>query len=195
MPAKANAADWAATLEEHRPRLRRLIALRLDRRVRRRVDPSDVIQETLIEATRRQGQYLADPAMPMFLWLRQLAGERLIMLHRRHLGAKARDVGRELALDGAMPGATSEILAQEIVGQITGPSTAAVRAEEQASLVAALDSIEPIDREILALRHFEQLSLSEAALALGISTDAAKKRHVRALRRLKSQLADTKEKK
>lgn len=179
-------------MEEHRPRLRRLVALRLDRRVRRRVDPSDVIQETFMEAIRRQKEYLANPAMPLFLWLRRLAGERLIMLHRRHLGAKARDAAREVALDGGgMPGATSAVLAKEIAGHFTGPSTAAVRAEEQAALAAALDAMEPIDREVLALRHFEQLSLTEAALALGISTDAAKKRHVRALRRLKTLLANS----
>src|SRR5262245_23269775 len=132
MPPDASAADWAAVLEEHRPRLRRLVALRLDRRVRRRVDPSDVIQETLFEAARRQRQFQSGPPIPLYLWLRRLAGERLIMMHRRHLGAQARDAGRELVLDGAvMPGATSAVLAQEIVGEFTGPSTAAERAEDK----------------------------------------------------------------
>lgn len=184
------ASDWSQELETLRPRLRRMVELRLDKRIRRRVDPSDVIQEAMVEAMRRRDEFSQQSTMPLYLWIRLLAIDRLIMLHRRHLGAKARDVGREIALDGA-PGATSAVLAGELAGQLAGPSEAAIRAERQAAIFAALESMESIDREILALVHFEQMTMSESAQALGITLAAVKKRHVRALKRLRSVIENS----
>jgi RNA polymerase sigma-70 factor (ECF subfamily) len=188
--AEAGDADgWRALLDRDRDRLRRMVALRLDRRLQGRVDASDVIQEAHLEAMTRLPEYLRDPAVPFFLWLRLLVGQRLALLHRRHLGAQARDVGREVSLyRGALPEATSAALAAQLLGCLTRPSEAAVRAERKIRLQTALNAMDPLDREILALRHFEQLSNAEAARALGLDKSAASKRYIRALRRLKEFL-------
>src|SRR5262245_49187304 len=190
--ARAAGGDQAALgqlLERERDRLRRMVALRLDRRLHGRIDPSDVIQEAQLEAAERLAEYLRNPTVPFFLWLRLLTGQRLLALHRRHLGAQRRDAGREVSLDRpALPQATSAALAARLLGRVTTPSAAAVRAEMKARLQEALDGMDPADREVLTLRHFEQLTTAEAARELGISEEAAKKRHVRALKRLKAIL-------
>jgi RNA polymerase sigma-70 factor (ECF subfamily) len=127
--------------------------------------------------------------MPFFLWLRFLTGQCLLEQHRRHLGAKARDVGREISLiRGAYPETTTAHLAAQFLGKLTTPSQAAVRKEQKVRLQEALDSLEPLDREILALRHFERLSNGEAAEVLGLDKSAASKRYTRALLRLKNVL-------
>jgi RNA polymerase sigma-70 factor, ECF subfamily len=182
---------WGRLLERHRERLRRMIALRLDLRLQGRVDPSDVIQEGFLAASRRLADYVKEPAaMPFFLWLRFLVGQELQEQHRRHLGAQARDAGREVSLyRGAMPETTTAALAAQLMGKITSPSQAAVRAERKIRLQEALNSMDPIDREILVLRHYEQLSNGEAALVLGLDKSAASKRYARALIRLKEILA------
>ena len=174
----------------HRDRLRRMVQLRLDRRLQGRIDPSDVIQEAFVDASRRLAGYTADPTMPPFLWLRFLTAQRLITLHRNHLGVKGRDAGREVSLhSGPLPSADSRSLAAQLLGRLTTPSRAAIRAEVQIKIQDALNAMDPIDREILALRHFEELSNSEAASVLGIHKAAASNRYVRALRRLKEILA------
>jgi RNA polymerase sigma-70 factor (ECF subfamily) len=166
-----------------------MVALRLDQRLQGRVDPSDVIQESYIDAARRLPNYAANPPMPFFLWLRYLAAQRLSEQHRRHLGAKGRDAGREISLyQGAFPEATTAHLAAHLLGRLTTPSQAAIRVEQRLRLQEALNALEPIDREILALRHFEQLSNGEAAEVLGLDKSAASKRYVRALVRLKDVL-------
>lgn len=175
-------------LQRDRERLRRAVALRLDHRLAGRVDPSDVLQEAQLEAASRLAEYLRDPALPFFLWLRLITLQRLVAVHRRHLVAQARAVGREVPLDRGYPQATSAALAARLLGDGTSPSDAAARAEMKQRLHAALDEMDPIDREVLTLRHFEQLTTAEAALELGISEAAAKKRHVRALKRLKRLL-------
>jgi RNA polymerase sigma-70 factor (ECF subfamily) len=181
---------WRALFDRDRDRLRRMVALRMDRRLQGRIDPSDVIQEAHIEAMMRLPEYLSRPDVPFFLWLRLIVGQRLMILHRRHLGARARDAGREIGLyHGSLPEATSAALAARLLGHLTQPSAAAVRAERKIRIQTALNTMEPLDREILALRHFEQLSNSEAAQALGLSTSTASKRYVRALQRLKEILA------
>jgi RNA polymerase sigma-70 factor (ECF subfamily) len=181
---------WGELLARHRDRLRRMVALRLDRRLQGRVDASDVIQEASLEAVRRLPEYLKNPTMPFFLWLRFLTGQRLMEQHRIHLGAKARDVGREIALyHGALPETTSAALAARLLGRLTSPSEAAIRAERRIRMQEALNSMDPIDREILALRHYEQLSNSEVAAVLGVDTSATSKRYARALVRLKEILA------
>lgn len=188
--AVTDPADWGELLQRHRDRLRRMVALRLDRRLFGRVDPSDIIQEAFIEATTRREGYLREPTMPLFLWLRFLAGQKLLEIHRRHLGVKARDAGREIALHhGALPEATSAALAAQLLGRMTTPSQAAVRAEMKVRLQDALNAMDPMDREILALRHFEQLTSAEAAAVLGIQERAASKRFLRALERLRIILA------
>ena len=187
--ARGDQRAWAELLDPHRERLRRMVAFRLDRRLQGRVDPSDVIQEGCLDAVRRFPDYLGDPSTPFYLWLRYLVGQRLMEHHRRHLGAQARDAGRELTLyRGAMPEATTAALAAQLLGRLTSPSQAAVRAERRLRMQEALNGLDPIDREILALRHFEQLSNSEAAAALGLDKSAASKRYTRALIRLKQVL-------
>jgi RNA polymerase sigma-70 factor (ECF subfamily) len=173
----------------HRDRLRRMIQLRMDRRLQGRLDASDVLQESYLEFARSLPQYLQNPELPFFLWLRCLTGRKLQALHRHHLGTRARDAGRELSLHrGALPQASSVSLAAQLLGRYTTPSHAAIRAELQISVQEALNSMDPIDREVLALRHYEQLSNAETAQVLGLSEAAASNRFVRALKRLKSIL-------
>jgi RNA polymerase sigma-70 factor, ECF subfamily len=187
--ARGDQQAWRQLLEALRPRLRKMIALRIDRRVQGRVDPSDVIQEACIDAARRLQDYIANPTMPFFLWLRLLAGQRLVEQHRRHLGAKARDVGREVqTYHGSFPETTITVLAEQLLSEQPGPSSEAIQAEQSSRLHAALAALDPIDREILALRHFEQLTNAEAAAALGLDTSTASKRYTRALVRLKHVL-------
>src|SRR5579871_2352696 len=151
-------------LERHRKRLRRMVRLRLDPRLQGRIDPSDVIQETYLEAADRLAEYLRDPKMPFFLWLRFLAGQKMLTLRRRHLGTQARDASRELSIyQGAMPEASSACLAAQLLGKRTAPLEAAIRAEMKIRLQEVLNGMEPMDREVLALRHFEQFNNAESA--------------------------------
>jgi RNA polymerase sigma-70 factor (ECF subfamily) len=167
-----------------------MLALRLDHRLQGRIDPSDVIQETYLEATERKDEYFRQQGMPFYLWLRFLAGQRLMILHRRHLGAQARDAGREVSLvRGAMPEASSAALAAHLLGRECRPSQVAIRAEIKLRLQEALNEKEPLDREVLALRHFEQLSNGEVARVLEIHEAAASKRYIRALKKLRAILA------
>jgi RNA polymerase sigma-70 factor (ECF subfamily) len=177
-------------LSEHRNRLRRMVALRLDRRLQGRVDPSDVIQEAYLEAARRLPEYVKEPKpMPVFLWLRFLTAQSLQIVHRKHLGVLARDAGREISIDaGRMPQATSAALAAQLLGHDTRASEAAIRAERKLRLEQALNHMDPLDREVLALRHFEQLSNFECARVLGLKETTATKRYIRALRKLKEVL-------
>src|SRR4051794_29980989 len=184
--AQGDQAAWGALLVRSRDRLRRMVALRLDRRLQGRVDPSDIIQEACIDASARLAEYARQPDMPFFLWLRFLTGQRLVRVHRQHLGAEMRDVAREVSLyRGALPAATSAAPAAQLLGRDTRPSEAAVRAERSIRLQEALNSMDSLDREVLALRHFEQLSNAEAARVLGLQEPAAAKRYVRALKRLR----------
>jgi RNA polymerase sigma-70 factor (ECF subfamily) len=182
---------WGQLLERHRARLRKMAVLRLDPRLQGRVDPSDVIQEAFLDASRRLPEYAREPGpMPFFLWLRFLVGQRILEQHRRHLGARARDAGREVSLyRGAMPEASSAAIAAQLLGRHTSPSQAAIRAEQKLRLQEALNRMDPIDREVLVLRHYEQLTNGEAALVLGLDKSAASKRYARALIRLKDLLA------
>ena len=188
---RAGDAGAAAELFQHyRGRLRRMVRLRLDRRLQGRVDPSDVLQEAYLDLARRVPEYVADPRLPFFLWLRLLTGQRLLMVHRQHLGTQMRDVGHEVSLfNGPLPQASSASLAAQLLGRLTTPSQAAVRAEMQLRLQEALNQMDPLDREVLALRHFEELSNGETAAVLGLQKAAASNRYVRALRRLKEVLS------
>jgi RNA polymerase sigma-70 factor, ECF subfamily len=178
-------------LEQHRDRLLRLIALRLDRRLQGRLDPADVLQEAAIEATARVGELRENPSVPFFVWLRFLVLQKLCEMHRRHLGTKLRDASREISLyDGPATQVTSAVLAAQLLGKLTSPSEAAMRAELKYRLEQVLNAMSPLDREIVCLRHFEQLSNGEAALVLGINESAASGRHLRALRHLRRALQD-----
>jgi RNA polymerase sigma-70 factor, ECF subfamily len=186
LAAAGDGAAWAALLEPHRDRLKRMIELRLDRRLKFRLDPSDVLQEAAIEAIKALPRYLADPKIPFFIWLRWLTSRKLQVLHRKHLGVHSREAGREVRLDGvAFTEATSAALAVQLLGKDTRPSLAAARAELRSRLEQALDMLDPIDREILLLRHFEELTGEESAHVLGIGKAAASKRYFRAIQRLK----------
>jgi RNA polymerase sigma-70 factor (ECF subfamily) len=179
----------AALFARHRERLEQMVRLRLDRRLYRRIDPSDVLQETYLEAARRVAEFARAPTTSVYVWLRFLAGQKLVDLTRRHLGSKMRDAAQEISLHrGALPQASSVSLAAQLLGRLTSPSRAAIRAENQLRVQEALNSMDPIDREVLALRHFELLSNGEVAQVLGLSKAAASNRYVRALRRLKEIL-------
>lgn len=185
--------EFEDLLSRHRPRLRRMVELRLHQQLRGRVDPSDVVQDSLLEASRRLAEYLRDPPMPFFLWLRFLTRQQIVALHRHHLGTKARDPRREVSLyGGATPEATTEALAAQLLGHRDTPSEAVARVELQLRLQEALNSLDPLDREVLALRHFEQLGNAEAAREMGVGEAAASKRYVRALYKLKGVLTHLK---
>ena len=176
-------------LARHRARLRRMVDMRLDPRVRGRVDASDVIQEASLEAFQRLDEYVANPKLPFFLWLRYLTSQKLLAHHRQHLGAQRRDVRREVRVQrGPWPEASTATLAHQLLGKQTAPSQAAIRAEQQIRLEEALNEMDPVDCEILVLRHYEQLTNVEAAEELGLDESTASKRYIRALRKLKGIL-------
>jgi RNA polymerase sigma-70 factor (ECF subfamily) len=174
----------------YRERLRRLVRLRLDRRLQGRVDSSDVLQDAYLDLARRLSEYAANPALPFYLWMRLLTGQRLLALHRHHLGTQMRDAAQEVSLyQGALPQASSASLAAQLLGRITTASQAAVRAEMQLRLQEILNGMDPLDREVLVLRHFEELSNTETAQVLGLQKAAASNRYIRALKRLKDILS------
>jgi RNA polymerase sigma-70 factor (ECF subfamily) len=171
-------------------RLWRMVYMRLDRRLAGRVDPDDILQETFLDVARRIGDFLDEPSVPFYVWLRFLTAQRMQLVQRNHFGAQMRNVNREVSLPPAGRSlAGSESLAGAFVSRLTSPSQAAIRQEMQTRLRAVLEDMDPLDREVLALRHFEELSNQEAAQVLGISKEAASKRHVRALKRLKELFA------
>ncbi|MEM6328911.1 MAG: sigma-70 family RNA polymerase sigma factor [Planctomycetota bacterium] len=200
----------------HRDRLRRGVLFRMDPRLRGRVDADDVLQEAYLQAAQRLGHFAQKQAplsareeeggggdgdnpaegaggpMSVFVWLRLLVAQTLIDAHRRHLGAQMRDAGREVAIHRGPAGgnavATSVSLAGRLLGNLTSPSQAAMRAELGAKLRDALSGMSELDQEVIALRHFEHLSNGEVAQALGIEAKAASIRYVRAIKRLKGVL-------
>jgi RNA polymerase sigma-70 factor (ECF subfamily) len=181
----------AKLFDSYRDRLRRMIRLRLDRRLSGRVDSSDVLQEAYLDVRKRLSEYTREPAaMPFNLWLRLVTGQRLTDVHRYHLGAQVRDAGQEVSLHrGPFPQADSISLAAQLLGRMTSASQAAIRAEHKLIVQEALNGMDPIDREVLALRHFEHLSNDETAQVLGLSKSAASNRYIRALKRLKEILS------
>jgi RNA polymerase sigma-70 factor (ECF subfamily) len=175
----------------HRPRLRRMVEFRLDDRLSGRVAPSDVLQEAYIDALKRLPHFYHDPDVPFFLWLRWVTVQRLIGVHRQHLGAAGRDASREVPFGSPGPLEASAARMSELMAELTSPSQAAQRDETVIHVRQALERLDAMDREILALRHFEELSNREAAAVLGIQSAAATKRYVRALERLKKALTDS----
>ena len=183
-------AALAELFDENRERLRRMVDMRLDPRVARRIDPSDVLQEAFLDAVKGLDQYVQGSPMSFFLWLRLVTGQRLMQIHRYHLGAQRRDSRREVPIDRpAIPSANSFCMSGMLLGRLTSPSLAACRDELRVQLQEAIDAMEPIEREILCLRHYEELSNQEVAEELGISIQAASKRYIRALEKLRGQLS------
>ena len=188
--ARLRTGDHSALAElfdRHREKLRRMVQLRLDPRLAGRVSTSDVLQEAYIDALKRVEHYFEKPDQAFFGWLRLVVGQRIADVHREHLAQK-RNASRDVPMHGGAPGADSACIAALLLGSITSPSHAAARNESLVRLEAALEQMDPIDREVLALRHFEELSNTETAEILGIEPPAASKRYVRALARLKQTL-------
>jgi RNA polymerase sigma-70 factor (ECF subfamily) len=188
---RVDEGDGRALVElftRHRERLRRMVRLRLDRRLQGRIDSSDVLQDAYLEVARRAGDYFANRTMPPFLWLRFLTNQTLLALHRHHLKTHMRDAGQEVSLERGTPQANSACIAEMLLGRLTSPTRAARRAEMRLKLQEILNAMEPIDREVLALRHFEELSNHEVAQVLELSKKAASNRYIRALERLKDRL-------
>lgn len=174
----------------HRERLWRTVNFRIDRRLHGRIDPEDVLQEAYLAAAQRIGHYNRACAFSPFVWIRMILSQTLIDLHRRHLGAQMRDLERELSVNGCLYAhTTSESLAIHLVGHLTSPSQKAVRAEMVRMVEEVIADMDPIDQEVLALRHFEELTNSEVAEVLGIQQKAASIRYIRALKRLKEILS------
>ena len=178
-------------LERHRETIKRIIDRRMDRGVQRRVDASDIVQDVMIEANRRLGDYLANPTMPFQLWLRHMARDRLIDAHRRHRVAASRSVDREVPLVVPDSGDQSQAdLGGQIADRELTPAAAATWHELERRFAAAVDLLDEGDRQIVLLRHFEHLSTAEAADVLGLSKPAAGMRYLRAMRRLRVLLDD-----
>lgn len=182
----------AELFSRHRESLKRMVRWRLDRRLSGRFDPSDVLQEVYLDATRRLPGYLNKPTLAFPLWLRLLTGRRMIELHRQHLGAKMRTADLEISLEqGHWPPTNPEALATHLAGELTSPSQAAIRAELESRLIEALGQMDRLDREVLVLRHFDELTNNEVAELLGLQKAAASHRYVRALERLRDILSDS----
>lgn len=174
----------------HQARLKKMIRLRLDSRLKARLDESDILQEAYIDVQRKAADF-ARRGLPVYLWLRLVVAERYLQLRRHHLVTQSRDVSQEVSLTcGKWPVASTHSLADLLLGRHTSPTQAAIRAERQRRLQDALDSMDPIDREIIALRHFEELTNNEAAAVLELSKTAASNRYIRALKRLKEILSE-----
>lgn len=207
-PDSAESADYDALLEQfcagrgtaetlgalfahHRDRLWRMVRFRMDRRLAGRIDPDDVLQEAYLNAADRVPHFLKDATRSLFVWFRLIVGQTLVDVHRRHLMAEMRDVDREISLEQMRyPQAPSVSIAAELLGSITSPSQALARGEVRRQLEAAIDTMSEMDQEIIALRHFEDLTNSEVAEVLGIQPSAASNRYVRAIARLKDVLTN-----
>jgi len=189
--ARLRAGDSAALagfFARHRDRLWRVVDFRFDARLRRRLDPDDVLQQAYIEAAKRLGHFRGETATAAFVWLRLVVVQTMVDLHRAHIGAGARDAKREVGFDPDPATGDSAALAHHLAESLTSPSRAAARGETERQLRAALDELEPVDREVLTLRHFEELSNGETAAVLGLDPKAASKRYIRALERLRGVL-------
>jgi RNA polymerase sigma-70 factor (ECF subfamily) len=187
--AAGDGASWQALVGRSRSRLRRMVAFRLDPRLQGRVDPSDVLQDADLEARRDLGSYLDRSGIPSYLWLRRMAANQRRELHRHHLGARMRDPRREVTLHGGVQSeTTATAMAAGLMGDLTGASEAAAPLERRVRPEEVLGAVDPLDREVLALRHFEPFSPAETARILGIKEKAASMRHVPVLRRFKEIL-------
>jgi RNA polymerase sigma-70 factor (ECF subfamily) len=180
----------AELFSTHRQRLWRTVHFRLDPRLRSRVDPDDVLQEAYLWAADHVEYFKGDSVTSFYVWLRLIVMQTITVVYRRHLGVQMRDAEREIPIDGGCwPQPTSSSLAVQLSGRLTSPSEAAIREETAEQLRQVLEQMDPIDREVLALRHFEQMTNGEVAETLKIQEKAASIRYVRAVRRLKDILS------
>lgn len=186
--AGSRGPELAQLLERHRERLRRMVCVRLDGRLTPVVDASDVVQDTLAEASRKLDQFVRDRPLPFYPWLRRLAGERIAQLHRRHLGTQKRDAAREKRLDLELPDGSAIRLADRLAASGTTPSGHVLRVEQAQRLRDVLDQLSPNDREVLVLCYLEELDFREIGAALAITENAAKVRHFRAIARIRKLL-------
>ncbi len=180
----------AELFDMHRQRLWRIVQFRMHPALRQRLEPDDVLQEAYLAAAKRLSHFASGGFKSGFLWMRLVVNQTLVDLHRRHLGAQARDVRCEVAVDGLRyPQATSASLAFQLADSATSPSQVVSRHELLEKVAQAVNHLSPMDQEILALRHFEELTNGESAAVLDIEPKAASIRYVRALRRLKAELS------
>jgi RNA polymerase sigma-70 factor (ECF subfamily) len=190
--AAGGSADASGRLlQRHRRRLERMVSLRMDRRLAARLDAADVVQDALGEAVAKLPDYLRERPMPFYPWLRQLAWDRLAELHRRHVNTHKRSVTREERWQADLPEESALALAERLVGRTTSPSARAVREENCERVRVALKRLAGPDRELLVLRHLEQLTVAEIAAVLGVTEGTAGRRHLRALERLRALLGPT----
>jgi RNA polymerase sigma-70 factor (ECF subfamily) len=188
--APPRAQDVIDEFSRQRPRLRRMVEARLDQRLRGRVDPSDILQDVFFDVSRRSDEFVQDPQVPCYVWLRQLTLQQISIAQRRHISAQMRDVRRERSLEQLDTASLTGRLAECLVGQVVSPSSAVNRVEQRTRVQQALTQLKPLDQEILALRHFEELSNMETASVLKMTPRAASNRYVRALVRLRRVLDD-----
>ncbi|MEM8669507.1 MAG: sigma-70 family RNA polymerase sigma factor [Planctomycetota bacterium] len=186
VPSDPDERTFAEQFTEYRPRLKRMLQFRIDPRLSSRTDLSDVLQESYIDAFRRLEHFQSKPGMSMYVWLRQITLQRLIDIHRLHLKADKRNIQNEVRLQ--QQAASSAVIAAHLVDVMISPSQVAIRQEMVSQTESALDQLDEIDREVLALRHFEELTNGEVAQVLDISEAAASNRYVRALTRLRKDL-------
>ncbi len=184
-------ASMAELFDHFRSRLLRMVEVRIDPRLSGRVDASDVLQETFLDVVQGAKDYAKHEDFPFFLWLRLMTGRRLMNTHRQHLGAQKRNAAMEVNRMRSAPDATSMSIANYLVGNMTSASRVFQREESKARLEAALEEMDATDREVITLRHLEELTNNEVAHELGLSKAAASNRYVRALTRLKKILGDT----
>lgn len=181
----------AELFSHYRDRLKRMVQFRMDSRMRGRIDASDILQETYLDLAQRLETFREHPEMPFIVWLRLMTTQRMADQYRRHIAAQKRTAGREVSMDRGGPrNDTSACIAHQLMAQISSPSQRAIRDERMQKLEQALDEMNPIDREVLALRHFEDLGNNEVAEILGIQKTAASNRYIRALKRLKEVMSD-----
>lgn len=179
----------AELFSQHRDRLWRMVTFRMDPRLHGRIDADDVLQEAWMSAVQRIDHFLIDASRSIFVWFRLITSQTLVDIHRRHLGTQKRNAGQEFSIDrGWSSSSTSTSLSFHLLDHLTTPSQAALKEEMSQKLTEALAEMKDVDREVLALRHFEQLSNREAAQVLGISEQAASDRYIRALSRLKTAM-------
>ena len=187
--ARHDRGHWAELTEEFRPRLKRMVDLRMQEQIRGRLDASDVVQDAFLEAFQRLPEYVENPDVPFYIWLRSLVFQRLLLAHRQHLDVKGRDVRRESPLQrGFLNDATSAVLINALLVNTDSPSAVAVRVEQKQAIERALAEMDPIDQEVLILRHFEEMSNNEIAATLNLKPSAATNRYIRALEKLKGAM-------
>jgi len=188
LASRGDKAARGQLFTQHRHRLRQMVAFHMDRRLATRVDPSDVVQEAFTDAAQRLSDYLRRRPLPFYPWLRQLAWERLLDLHRRHIIAQKRSIQREEAPSLLLPDESALELADRLVAQGSSPIGQLLRKEQRERIRDALTLLGPRDQEVLVLRHLEQLSISETAAVMSVSEGVVKTRHLRALQRFRDLL-------